>query len=410
MGEVAGGAFVEGEKRERFGGAEVGFSRASWATRGCTPWLGAGYAGVWNEGVGDVIEFDSQGGAGSREGGAGSWEENGVRRSPFGARRSAIGVRNCNVSGFGGGVEGVEGGGVGAGGFELEAFGVFPEFAFAVGAGFRAAGAAALGEGAGAGFDGRQEAEQICLLVDVADVLVQVVKEALGVALALLHFLFGEPAGGGKVFRAGDGGQVEELAVLVEEKFVEGPGGRGAVGGAVRLVGTEGFAVGRDGDFGDRLLGGRGLDSGFGARGDGAGQGAGGDLTGVGEGAGGVLVDGAGEKAMGDLGEDELDGGVVFEKGHDDFGTFGGQLGVTEVGVGVAEVVAAQGGGVALETADGEVAAAAVFIGSGGGGCGFWSFGFWSCGFWSCGFWSCGRGRLRVEHGFPFEEVVVGSR
>jgi hypothetical protein len=105
------------------------------------------------------------------------------------------------------------------------------------------------------------------------------------------------------------------------------------------------------------LLGGPGAD------GNGAGHGAGGDLATIGEGASLGRLEGAGEEALGDLGEDELDGGMVFKEGHDNFGALFGALGAAVVLVGMAEVLAADGGGVALEAVDAEGAAAAGFLG-----------------------------------------------
>ena len=153
--------------------------------------------------------------------------------------------------------------------------------------------------------------------------------------------------------------------------FGEGPLGlEDIVGAAVFLDGAEGLTVGAGEDFGDGFLNGRGGEGGPGADGGGAGQGKGGDLAGVGEGARGGEIHLAGEDAVGDLGEEELDGGVVLKERDGDFGAFLRALGMAEVFVGEAMVVAAEGGGVALEAVDAESAAAAVFfglIGRGGG-------------------------------------------
>jgi len=79
---------------------------------------------------------------------------------------------------------------------------------------------------------------------------------------------------------------------------------------------------------------------------------------------------------VGELGEDELDGGAVLKEGHDDFGAFFGALGMAMVLVGVAEVARAEGVGVALDAVDFEGAAAAFGFGLGWE----WSFGGGGCG------------------------------
>jgi hypothetical protein len=275
-------------------------------------------------------------------------------------------IRSALGGGGGGSVE-VEGGGIGA-----RAGGVLFALANAFFAGSPAglAVAAEVSETAGASFDGRELAADIELGSRVANTVAVVIEKAVGVLVPFLDFVFGEPAGGGQIFRAGDDGQVELFAVAVEEVFVEGPDGLGGIGGAPGLVGAEEFAVGSGDDFADGLLEGNWLIQGFGARGGGAGESEGSDLADEGEGAGVAVVNEAGEDAMGGLGEDELDGGVVLEEGHDNFEAAHGALGVAIVQVSVAEVVAAEGGGVALLPVDFEGAAAAAF-GFGGGGGGF---------------------------------------
>ena len=167
------------------------------------------------------------------------------------------------------------------------------------------------------------------------------------------HFLFGEPAGGRVVGGAGGLSLAEFFAMPVVEEFGEGPLGREGSGGAlVFFDGAEVLAVGGGDDFGDRFLdGGRG-GVGFGASGGGAREGEGSDLADVGESAGGGVVELAGEDAVGELGEDELDGGVVLEKRHNDFGALFWALGMAMVLVGVAEVARAEGVGVALDAVD----------------------------------------------------------
>jgi len=191
------------------------------------------------------------------------------------------------------------------------------------------------------------------------------------------HFFFGEPAGSRVVGGAGGFGLTEFLTLLLVEVFGEGPLGLEGSGGAlVFFDGGEVFAIGGGDDIGDGFLevcGG----CGFCIRGGGAREGEGGDLADVGESAGGGIVEGAREDAVGELGEDELDGGVVLKEGHNDFGALPGALGVAIVAVGVAEVaVVAEGPGVALGAVGAEGAAAAFGFGGGGGG----GFGGGECG------------------------------
>jgi hypothetical protein len=147
--------------------------------------------------------------------------------------------------------------------------------------------------------------------------------------------------------------------VLREEPFIEGPGSGSSIGDAPRLVGAEGFAFGAGEDLGDGQLGGCGLVGGFDAPGDRARKSLGGDLAIVGESPGFGGAESAGENAVGDLGEDELDGGVIFEKGHGDTGTLLRALRVAVLVMGVAVELTEDGGGVALESIDAEGAAAA---------------------------------------------------
>jgi len=188
------------------------------------------------------------------------------------------------------------------------------------------------------------------------------------------HFFFGEPAGSRVVGGAGGFGLTEFFTLLLIDVFREGPLGLEGSGGAlVFFDGAEVFAVGGGDDFGDGFLDGCG--GGFGVRGEGARGGEGGDLADVSESAGGGVVEFAGEDAVGELGEDELDGGAVLKEGHDDFGAFLGALGMAMVLVGVAEVARAEGVGVALDAVDFEGAAAAFGfglgreVGFGGRGC-----------------------------------------
>jgi hypothetical protein len=300
----------------------------------------------------------------------------------FSVQRTAFGTAFGGGVGCGVEVEGGIGGGRGfgvvlgwlgrSGRIGASAGGVLFAFANAFSAGSPAGLAAAVevSETAGASFDGRELAADIELGSRVANAVTEIVEEAACVVVALLDFVVGEPAGGREIFGASDEGLVEPLAVLVEKIFVEGPGGLGGIGGAPGLVGAEEFAVGSGDDFADGLREGNWLIQGFGARGGGAGEGEGSDLADEGEGAGVAVVNEAGEDAVGGLGEDELDGGVVLEEGHDNFEAAHGALGVAIVQVSVAEVVAAEGGGVALESVDSEGAAAAAFFGRGGGGFG----------------------------------------
>jgi len=230
--------------------------------------------------------------------------------------------------------------------------------------------AAEVPETAGARCEGRELAADIELGSRVANAVTEVVEKAEGVVVALLDFVLGKPAGRRQIFGAGDEGLVDLLGVLIKEVFVEGPDRRGCIGCAPGLVGAEEFAVGSFDDVGNGLLDGLGFVEGHGARGGGSGEREGGDLADEGEGAGIAVVDEAGEDAVGGLGEDELDGGVVLEEGHDNFEAAHGALGVAIVQVSVAEIVAAEGGGVALEPVDGEGAAAALFLDRSGGGFG----------------------------------------
>ena len=68
---------------------------------------------------------------------------------------------------------------------------------------------------------------------------------------------------------------------------------------------------------------------------------------------------------MGDLGEEELDGGMVLEEREDDLRAFFGALGMAVIFMGEAEDAAVEGSGVALEAVDTEGAAAAFFFGLG---------------------------------------------
>lgn len=171
-----------------------------------------------------------------------------------------------------------------------------------------------------------------------------------------------QPARGGKIGKEFGGGQAEALAVLQVEIFGVRPGRLGFV---ELLIGAEGVSVGADGDFGGRLLGGGFFLAFFGADGEGARERLGGDVAEIAEGAGFGGIEHAGEEAVGCLGEEELDGGVVLEEGEGDFGALLRALGVGVVLVGEAEVVAGEGGGVALHAVGSEGAAAAGFFGAG---------------------------------------------
>jgi hypothetical protein len=245
------------------------------------------------------------------------------------------------------------------------------DFLLAIYAGVLAAGTLALGVRANPGFDGWQEAVDLGLETGFTNLVLEPVAKAAIVARVFPEFLRGEPAGGLKVLRAvdDDGRFAEELAVFGEEPFIERPGGGGAVGDAPWLIGAEGLAFGTGKDLGDGLLDGCRLVGGFDAPGDGAREGLRRDLTGVGEtaGVGGIHI--AGEEAVGDLGEDELDGGVIFEEGHDDAGALLRAFGIAVPAMGMAEGLAEDGGGVALEPVDAEGAAAAGREG------GRWNFG-----------------------------------
>ncbi|HEX4038674.1 MAG TPA: hypothetical protein VHX37_11500 [Acidobacteriaceae bacterium] len=201
---------------------------------------------------------------------------------------------------------------------------------------------------------------------EAADFLL-IVRAPLVARLAAL--VFAHPAIGRHVVGAGGHGDAELLAAQLVEMFGEGPVGlEGSVGSDVGLIGSEGAAVGSGSDAGGGLLGGGIFLAGFGA--GGAGEGMGGDLAHVGDGAGGGGLHVAGEDAVGGLGEDELDGGEIFEEGDGDFAAFLGAEGEAVVFVSEAEVVAVEGGGVALEAGDGEGAAAAAVVGFGSGGVG----------------------------------------
>jgi hypothetical protein len=189
----------------------------------------------------------------------------------------------------------------GSGSIGASAGGVLFAFANAFSAGSPAGLAAAVPGTAGASFDGRELAENVELPACVANTVAVVIEKAVGVLVALLDFVLGEPSGGGQLFGAGDEGQVEPLAVLIEKVFVEGPDGLRCIGGAPGLVGTEEFAIGSGNDFGDGLLNRLWFVHGFDARSDGAGKREGSDLTDEGEGAGVAVVDEAGEDAVSGL-------------------------------------------------------------------------------------------------------------
>jgi hypothetical protein len=95
----------------------------------------------------------------------------------------------------------------------------------------------------------------------------------------------------------------------------------------------------------------------------------------VDEGAGALHFKLVGEEAVGDLGEEELDGGVVFEEGKGDVGGVG-EDGVAVTGVGPAEVSVIGCAVFAAVTAGGDGAAAGFLFGGGGfGGVGFGEIG-----------------------------------
>lgn len=279
-----------------------------------------------------------------------------------------------------------------------------------------------FGKGTGTGFDGGQETEDVLLAVRVADAVMEIVEEAVEIAMLFLDFVFGEPAGGGQVLGAVDGERrlMEVLVVVGEEELVEGPV-RASTGGRLPgPVGAEGLAVGSGEDLGHGCGGGSGLVDGFDALGEGARERLRGDMAVVGESAGFGGGEGSGKNAVGDLGEDELDGGVVFEEGKHDFGALFRALGMAVVEVGVAMVRSDEGPGIALDSVDGERAALAFGrdgwrdeggVGGvgGGGGRGHWHSFLWQ----GAGFAVVGneKGRsvsgLFVDRNFP--AIRVGN-
>jgi hypothetical protein len=98
----------------------------------------------------------------------------------------------------------------------------------------------------------------------------------------------------------------------------------------------------------------------------GAGEGGGNDLTVIDEGAGAFGVELVGEESVGDLGEKELDGGVVFEEGDDDVARVG-ENGVAVVGVGEAEVSVVVGAVFAAVAVGGDGSATVSFLRGGSG-------------------------------------------
>jgi hypothetical protein len=240
-------------------------------------------------------------------------------------------------------------------------------FAFEAGVG--------IGEAGSEGGGGFRVADSGVVFLGFLDFLTVACGEVGGI---LFHFLFGKPAGGGEVGGAGGFGHAEPLALLFVGVFGDRPLGlEGAGGAAVFLNGAEKFAIGAGGDFGDGFLDAGVLVGGLGADGDGAGQGVSGNLAAIGDGAGFGGVEGAGKEAVDDLGEDELDGGGVVEEGHGDFGALFRADGIAVVLMGMAVVLAEEGGGVALETIDAERAAAAG---------GFGQVGIFGCGRAGAGF------------------------
>jgi len=228
---------------------------------------------------------------------------------------------------------------------------------FAFGLGVR------IGESGGEGGGGFLSADGGVVFLGQANLFLIAGGEVVGV---FVDFLFGEPAGGGEVGGTGGFGNAKTLAALLVQIFGNGPLWLEGAGGAeVLLDGAEGLAVGAGDDFGDGFLDAGVLLGGFGADGDGARQGLGGNLTVIGEGAGFGGIEGAGEDTVGDLGEEELDGGMVLEEREDDLRAFFGALGMAVIFMGEAEDAAVEGSGVALEAVDTEGAAAAFFFGLG---------------------------------------------
>ena len=227
--------------------------------------------------------------------------------------------------------------------------------AFAVGMAIRDIGTSALVERGQfatlVGFDAQTE-----------DALPETLGESLGAAVVFFDLFGAEPAGGGEIVRTLRLRFAEALALPFVEALVVAPDGLEA-----NLIGRPGEAGAKEGaidggeDIGNGLLGEGRLVSGLETRG--TRQGEGGDLAGVEDFAGAVGVESVGEEALGDLGGDDLDGVEVFEERDGDARAFGTD-GEAVFGMRDAEVMTAQGAFAALETADGEGAAAA---GSGSG-------------------------------------------
>jgi hypothetical protein len=93
-------------------------------------------------------------------------------------------------------------------------------------------------------------------------------------------------------------------------------------------------------------------------------QSRGGDLESVEGDAGAIELEFVGKEAVDDLGEDELDGGVVLEEGNGDVGGVG-ELGGAVTGVGEAEVGAVEGIAFAAFAGGGEGSAAEAGLGVG---------------------------------------------
>ncbi|MGA7887679.1 MAG: hypothetical protein WCA44_18240 [Acidobacteriaceae bacterium] len=270
---------------------------------------------------------------------------------------------------------------------------VFVELARAVVAG-AVAGAMRSGAGAQGSFavhafalgEGRESAAAIGFEVKrEGPFAVAVVEEDFsGSALAfeVLEVLGSEPAGVGHVGGGFGCGAAEALAFLLVAELVEAPVTVEASLFAGVFDGAEEMEVGAREDFGDGLGGGflffGGLEAG------GAGHGVGDNLAAVEELAGAMDIDGVGEDSLHDLGGEDLDGFEVFEEGEGDVGA-ALQDGVAVFGVTDAEVLAAEGGGAAHASGEGEgTAADGGGTEDGGAGDGLRSGGHGGSFQWSC--------------------------
>jgi len=266
---------------------------------------------------------------------------------------------------FGAGLETDWGLGLGVGDFgvEAEVLVALADAAFARdlpgAAGAGAVAVAFFAVGAGALGEGRKRAAAIGFHAQLEDFVAVAVVEAdlalVALALEMFEIVFREPAGFGQVGGSLGERTAEALAFFFVAVFVEAPAVVEFGLGAGVFDGAEELAVGTFEDFGDGIGGSflvfGGLEAG------GARHGVGGDLAAIEEGAGVAEIDGLGDEALRDLGEEDLNGFEIFEDGEGDFGS-ARQDQVAAPAVAHAEVFAVDGAGSAHASGDGEGAAA----------------------------------------------------